>query len=417
MSEELNKMKQAFTNAFFRMHDKEEMLEKGRRFLMEYSRSFEGDEKNENYTQSFWYSMHLRKKRLKKKDITYRIRFEGQDKMQTNSDAVFWENDGKNTLTEVVISEIIHETYERNQKLLYRYHKNLESRIHYTESLKSEAYIICPNCAAQQTAADLLEGCRYCRSKFRLDDFKEKVIAYTYRRSVYRKTGDIILKMLAIGTGINIGLCLLMKIFLGASFFAGLFVLMLFLGVGILLIHPIVAIPVGFSDSYVEGQRKKAAEMVRKYDEQFSAFAFIGGLDYKLKSIHYADSMKDLQGFCQTDLSGILSQYRDVVDCSMQDYLIRDFRVDDRNQVAEIQVKLRLLIDKTDKLTEKEETIGLILIKDKNNKTQIVPDGTIFTCTECAGSISLLQGGICEYCGKKLELRKYDWVIADYKVY
>ncbi|MBQ9636009.1 MAG: hypothetical protein IJV12_07380, partial [Acidaminococcaceae bacterium] len=65
---------------------------------------------------------------------------------------------------------------------------------------------------------------------------------------------------------------------------------------------------------------------------------------------------------------------------------------------------------------ETSETVELQLKKSAACKTQAVCGPSVLKCKNCGASISLLNGGKCEYCDSELNLWQYDWVITDYNV-
>lgn len=40
---------------------------------------------------------------------------------------------------------------------------------------------------------------------------------------------------------------------------------------------------------------------------------------------------------------------------------------------------------------------------------------SVLKCKGCGSSLSLMEGKTCRYCGRNLDLKQFDWVIADYK--
>ncbi len=394
--------------------ERKRMFEKGKQFLREYRGYFEGKESRASFSQSLWYSMLLRRNRLKSKNIRYSFQFD-DTKDPSQPDTAVWGLDGKNTLINVSVNGATTETYQRNEKKLYTHCQNSIIDIMFVSATKHEDILICPHCGATQKTEDLLDGCNYCGTQFQLEDFKEKVVSYTLEElwtdSMKRRSRTYLL------IGI---LFVLLFTFWGQE--PGWYLFETFITYTLLMLF-IVGITIYctniysvFSSGSSQIKWYSVGSKIRKHDKNFSALAFIGSLDYKLKAIHFAEAPEELQGFCQIDLSEILPLYKNVVDCNVKKYAIKSFETDAQNRIVKINVTLELLVDTAKRLLKKTEKISLTLIKDKANETQSVCDAVAYTCDSCGGSISLLKGGVCEYCGNKLDMRKYDWVITDYKI-
>lgn len=59
--------------------------------------------------------------------------------------------------------------------------------------------------------------------------------------------------------------------------------------------------------------------------------------------------------------------------------------------------------------------MGFSLVKSMNAVTKSINDVNVYRCHSCGASLSLLNGGRCEYCGNGLDLKEYDWVIESYE--
>ncbi len=65
---------------------------------------------------------------------------------------------------------------------------------------------------------------------------------------------------------------------------------------------------------------------------------------------------------------------------------------------------------------ERSEHLDITMIKDAGCKTQAVCGASVLKCKGCGASLSLMEGKTCRYCGRNLDLKQFDWVIADYKI-
>ena len=85
-------------------------------------------------------------------------------------------------------------------------------------------------------------------------------------------------------------------------------------------------------------------------------------------------------------------------------------------QTASVSAELRLLEQNGGKIKERAERLKLRLIKDADCKTQAVCGPSVLKCRGCGASLSLMEGKTCRFCGRELDLKRYDWVIKDYEI-
>ena len=102
------------------------------------------------------------------------------------------------------------------------------------------------------------------------------------------------------------------------------------------------------------------------------------------------------------------------VDC--QRMTMESYKSDNKLQTATVRADLRLLEHSGSKINERSERLKMTLIKDAACKTQAVCGVSVLTCKGCGTSLSLMEGKTCKFCGRNLDLKQFDWVIADYEI-
>ena len=102
------------------------------------------------------------------------------------------------------------------------------------------------------------------------------------------------------------------------------------------------------------------------------------------------------------------------IDC--QSMTMESYRADEKLQTATVSADLRLMVLRGSKIKERNEHLKMTMIKDAGCKTQAVCGASVLTCKGCGASLSLMEGKTCIYCGRNLDLKQFDWVIADYKI-
>ena len=95
---------------------------------------------------------------------------------------------------------------------------------------------------------------------------------------------------------------------------------------------------------------------------------------------------------------------------------MESYKTDDKLQTAAVSAELRLLELRGDKIRERNERLKMTMIKDASCKTQAVCGVSVLTCRGRGASLSLMEGKTCRYCGRNLDLKQFDWVLADYKI-
>jgi len=161
-------------------------------------------------------------------------------------------------------------------------------------------------------------------------------------------------------------------------------------------------------------QEREIAEYIRTYDSKFSIQSFFGSVQNKLSAIHYADREEQINAFSDVDISGFLASYKDVVDVDIMKMTLCSYEAIEGMQYIVVRAKMILRSLLNGKIIDREEKIKMRLAKSGRCKTQAVCGPSIMKCSTCGGSLSLLEGKKCSYCGHELDLKKYDWVITEY---
>ena len=158
------------------------------------------------------------------------------------------------------------------------------------------------------------------------------------------------------------------------------------------------------------------ADLVRRTDPLFSIQSFFGGLQNKLSAVHYAETQKQINAFSEKDLSDLAEKYKNVVDVDFRSMTMQSYETDGNLQTAAVGAKLHILEYRKGRIRERDEKLKITMIKDAGCETQAVCSASVLRCRGCGASLSLMEGKTCKYCGRDLDLKLYDWVIADYKI-
>ncbi len=160
------------------------------------------------------------------------------------------------------------------------------------------------------------------------------------------------------------------------------------------------------------GRSRETVAKIRRVDPLFSEEFLVGNLTNKLESIYYADRMDEIIAFTYCDISPYIARNKNIFGFNLLECVLMDYMQDDTCQTLEVQAVVQLLALMEKGAGKREEKIRLRLTKSPAAKTCVVNDVTAYACRSCGASVSLLNGGHCEYCDGRMEMFQYDWVIT-----
>ena len=400
-------------------------------------------------TQLYWHILYLQKCRMEQLGIT--LDFDAVRKRYGGvSIAKHKHFDGKYSITDAQERIQATRVYKKDTKAIYK--KKDSELAHYSMLNARRAAkaneIICPNCGNPTTRENLLDGCDYCGTKFTVEDLCNRVSSFGLRQD-YKVAYDKYTDARA-HYGTRAFLAGAVPIFLISMIYgfsamgeldAGLFMQI----TATVFAAAICAVLMGYITKYgffiflfpflqlkqsvayrsgkkLEERKKRESKNdiiekeIRTFDKRFSLEHFFSNIQNKLAAIHYASSNSQAHAFAEIDVSPYLEYYRDVVDMDVTEMSLLDFNCDETTQRIHMKAIASLTRAQGSRCRETPETVELQLKKSAACKTQAVCGPSILKCKNCGASISLLNGGKCEYCDSELNLWQYDWVITDYNV-
>ena len=212
----------------------------------------------------------------------------------------------------------------------------------------------------------LLDGCSFCHSKFKLEDFTNKISSFNIRRDAMRRVTDIMFKSIIAAIVLFI-LATIIGFFYGLDSYlksssSFIFALIRSLGSGLLIgtitmmcTLAVIALPAFFIIYLKEAlfliqgvgktQSKGKFELAaRKHDPLFSLENFLGNMENKLAAIHFASKYKEVATFVHSDITRYIQDYANVINCTLGDIHYTSYQVNEHHQIAQLDVKLCLLI-------------------------------------------------------------------------
>lgn len=395
--------------------------------------------------QLLWHCLVLQKKRMEKFGLTLQFQSSRRayisKKESVRSETYFdGRYDAKDVSEEI---DALRSYYYKGRVIKRLYDKEVA---HYTLLSAKETVdhkVVCPNCGSISTKENLIDGCDYCRTKFTVEDIENSVASFGFRRDfkVSESKKDVITELIypwvfmiteipLIYFGL-FGAFLYMDESIIARLVTGVVAggLLGLLGWCIAKLNMIIVVPIvnGLSSSWEkknrnliyremeeQDQERNIAEYVRKFDSKFSIQSFFGGVQNKLMAIHYADRKEQINAFSDIDISNYLDNYSDIIDVDIMKMTLCFYDVKEGMQNAIVKSEMILRGFQDGKIIERKENVKMRLSKSESCKTQAVCGPSIMKCSSCGSSLSLMEGKKCAYCGRELDLKKFDWVIMEY---
>lgn len=300
-------------------------------------------------TQEHWYSLYLEKKRLESHRC--KVQYTAYKHLPSNygkdpQTVCVYHRDGKYMVCQASQMTGIEKNYIRDDVLVGREKQTRDITYYILHSRNENGLYICPNCGAEQPLDKLLDGCDYCKTKFDISAYDDKVMSVMKNKSTYdtregnfsEVIGWMVLAILGV-IGVMAGLMLALFTF-GLSMVFALF--------GGLAVYLGIRGAMKSNEGVVRNTRWKYK--IQDNNPDFSEEEFIGSLDCKLKSIHYASSPQELTAFVKCDVAPFIRSYQNIVNCEIGKISFKDYRVEGDYQYLDIHREIEVLQDCGDHL-------------------------------------------------------------------
>jgi len=363
-------------------------------------------------TQELWYSLYLEKKRLenhrcKVEYPEYRhISYNAGEEPET---VYLYTKDGKYMVCEASQMTRIEKNYIRDGAIIGKEQQKRDITYYILRSQNENGLYICPNCGAEQTLDTLLDGCDYCKTKFDISAYDDKVMSVLRNKTRFDTREGSITPIVAWSILVAFGVVGVISGVLGALFTLGLSLIMVPIGGAMVFF--------GFKGAIDSNkgvtQNTDWKNKIKDNNPDFSEEEFIGSLDCKLKSIHYASTPQELAAFVKCDIAPFVKSYQNIVNCETGKISFKNYRVEGDFQYLDIHREIEVLQDCDSHLQPARGVVGVTLAKRISHKLK--NDVTLYRCNGCGSSISLVEGGKCTYCGNEMDYAAYDWVIVGYR--
>lgn len=386
-------------------------------------------------SQDLKYYISCRQNRLKRLNIEekYKLKIEEQNGIY-RSNNIFSDILGTSKFNTAKYWRIINYTrnYKSGEKIIDK--KKCRAYLYETiydvsnkEDISKEIYN-CPNCGAPAQIGELENtGCKYCGTKFEMDDLFPKISNYytTQCADTSMKDRKRFIKICGLICSIiltivfylsknieitNSVLKLVSSIFVfGITFFLGCIagsILWLFS----VLIKTIVSAE---SNSDIISISKSSKEQINKKIEQI-----IPNLKYEyfeskvvslVKSILINDTRDQLP---QNNVEKIDKSFDYLVDMMYRSVIkLKDIRIDENRVVAEIYAYFNNDYYADGKIINVNECILVTMHHDVNSRINTQFMLSAVNCKGCGASFDATHQKKCPHCGREYSLEKDDWVV------
>ena len=404
-------------------------------------------------TQPFWQSMRLSKRRLAEKGLTMDISVKEKAQRSNHKDQpavtaftllyhiitkgehfaddLDYGRDGSNRVENFSGEVTTERTFYHKGKKIHRKKEHEFCSVNVLSTEVDGENASCPNCGNIGKISGFIDGCEYCGAKFTVQDFEPKISAFALEEDIRQRIQKTLLK-----TGLWLGIfTILMAIIAGLS----MVFLIISAGMGDNVMGGIMSL-LGFSESIhllaaststiwaliimlfalmglamSAPKQIKGKKVVSAVIEHFSFRDFFQNLEYKLRNIHLTDRANEVNAFASFDLSSIVAEYKEVVDCQMRSIKFLAARSTADGYELDLEANLKLSVFDGNRIRTKYESLKLTVF----GKREILKKSTAaireYKCPNCAGSIDLLEGSTCKYCGTWFDYANYGWKLLRYQ--
>ncbi len=374
------------------------------------------------------YCLELQRERQKEKDIIMKYEFVPRGHFAEKSlDCQSVEDACYKAKTECRTCQFERKIY-KDKKAAHSWKENMNLYQMITDTknnqLVEEEDYVCPNCGAISKVKDLINGCAYCGTYFKMDELFPKVTNFymVMDPSGTEKeiTGQIIKSILCampicmilfmltfhIRDGHHIPESVVMGIFAGlfASPIFGYF-LWAVLKIGSLFKEAGRSVGVLVNTA---GSDKKFEAQMKEYSPEFSYMYFVGKVFSMLRMIMYAKDARELPIYVGEDLGELFS---DIIDShSVGSLALKKFQVEGDYCYVMVEAYMDVVYA-TNGVSKKREKFRLELRRNITTPMQVNFSITKIHCKNCAASFDATKQRTCPNCNTKYEIADDDWVV------
>jgi len=380
-------------------------------FIESYKKDIKaGNDVSKYLTQSLYYCEHIQKRRQEKFNVSVEEGYAFNKMKAFNDDGGLWLYDGKNVACNYCDEEgVRYRNYKiGNSKKLKVKEKRYSNYSVISNATGKTGTIKCPNCGHTCSQEDFFTHCPFCNTKFNIEDYQNRISGTSL--SLFGKnlssgtTRFIFFSVMILCVALNQIYGFIGGDTIPGRFFAGLLLFLIAMAVFLILTLPFYLRPIR------ENKKKRSIGIkMYEYDKYFSQEQFYSIVDYRLNVWAFAepgDHVLQLVNNYHLDEEQIIDL--DIV--SYKDVILRE---GNDNLSIQLKCQIRFIYMAGNTIRSKTEDYSLVLARNKKVQTNLESDVLLLKCEKCGASISLLEGGQCNYCRSPIDVLNYDWVLME----
>ena len=405
------------------------------RFMEQYDEAMSGERELTDGDQDMRYALWLQRERIAEKGAKLRYHITPRGMMAKGHDMRKWTD-------RHYVSECNYYTCDwareieskqgksRNQKMKMTFYATKTDVID-GHDVSDETYV-CPGCGAPSKISELLDGCKYCGSKFKMSELYPKISNHYMVEDISFGDGEFkpfLLKFM-IPTGVIMflgmiigaivrGECPPFRIlslfgYLLASAFFGV-VLGYFLASICLIIYVVFRAGQTVPMMGSIGAGKRFEFFVKRLSPEFSYEYFTGKLISLLKMVLFAKDPQELPFY----LGGSLDdRFNDLVDVMFRGAVsFKGMKQKDGYLHVTVGVFLDNAYVKDGKVVPNvHEKLIVKLVRNLSKPIQYNFSIQKMECDNCHGSFDARKNKVCPYCGTAYKIEDADWAIESIQV-
>jgi len=385
---------------------KKEMRNFIRKFRKE---SISGQDVSNYLTQSFFQSRMLQKRRLESVGVTIKEKYSTNLLRPFNDSSVLWLYDGKNVACHVSDEDGKRRkeySISGSKKLTIR-EKNFTTYSVITNASGTSAKVKCPNCGHECEITSFFNGCEYCRTKFNVNDFDNRISSISLSEPGSTLSSGfmyiLVYAMLPVNIWANVHFGII-GTEIPWSLIGGILLHMLYLVALIVL-----SLPFQLKHIINNARKHSIRKKMEKYDKYFSREHLFGEINFRLSLWAFSNKNDPLL----QSVNNLCLDENDVIDMVVVYYHKMQLKEDGENLNIHCICNIRLVYLRNNRIEQDIGKYRLILARNKNVETDLSFDLQKIKCKACGASISLLDSsGVCQSCRTAVNLLNYDWIMT-----
>ena len=326
------------------------------------------------------------------------------------------------------------ESYYKNGRRLYRnvdnYKLSQTVTDFATEENPADRQYKCPSCGAVSTVAQLVAGCPYCGTKFKMSEFYPKITNYYFNLDIGYKSGRTA-KICKWTIPISFGAIFTPFIFFGG--FNALTYQHVSGFIGIVLIGLILALIFGPTFGYCiaywidkmkyetndarsnkmstiyKGSRTAFKDYMEKLSQEYSYEYFADKTVALIKMLIYSDKPEELTFYNGPALDPSLQNILNVT--SLGEVGITRMEVIGDYVVVNANVHLDDTYINGEQIRVVNDMFRVVMKKNITKPVNLGFNITSLHCPSCAGSYDATRTKICPHCGSANRIEDVDWAV------